>query len=881
MADAAVEFLLNNLKDLLVYHTHLISDTKSQIEGLERDLRVFRAFLRDSVKKRKKDEGIQMLVRNIRDVVYEVEDIIDAFVTQATEIKAQNYFIRAFKSPVNLHTIGRRVEDVRKKVEQGRIDFALLSVADEDKSEKSEVRPPRQKDVVGFVDVTTDLIRRLTTETEYFDVISLIGMFGLGKTTLAWKIFNDPDILYEFPIRIWLSISQQFSNKDIFLAILEKFTTLTDEVRRKDEQELSQLVANNLSSGKFLIVMDDVWHPNDWDRLKAALPSGNNKGKILITSREETVGTRASLPRAPHKLRFFNPEESWELLRLEALGQLDCPTDLNSLGRLIANDCDGLPLAIVVIGGILATKYSASDIGATRRAWDKVSKRVSTHLTKEDPGNRMNKFISLSYDKLPHHLRACFLYLGMFPEDYEIPVSKLIRMWIGEGFVQHNKDYSLEETAEKYLEDLINRNLVRIGKIKPDGKVKTCRIHDTLRDFCTTEAGNERENFLEEIKYNDRVFTPPISDIHKYRRLSIHSNCLDFLSSKLPDSPHLRSFVCIPKDEYTLPQANSSAIPAAFKLLRVLDVKPIKFAKIPTDMYQLVHLRFIALSFHSQTLPPKFHKLWNIQTLIVDTTSRTLDVKADIWKMKQLRHFKTNASAILSKPSRDSEHGAELQTLGTISAESCTAELLHQACSLKKLGIRGRLALLLEGKIGSFDSLVKMRHLEKLELINDVYPKPPSEGQLLVLPQPYQFPSTLRSLTLCATHLSWSYMSTLGLLDNLEALKLKDKAFMGRTWEGVDGRFRRLEFLHIDHTDLVVWEASSHHFPRLKGLVLRNCEGLAGIPDELAEIPSLQMLDLYICRFAAASARKIHETKRNKQAEGGAAFNLSIFPANE
>lgn len=134
-----MEFLLNNLQDLLVYHAHLIGDAKRHIEDLERDLRVFRAFLRDSVKKRRKDEGIQMLVRNIRDVVYDVEDTIDTFVTQAAEIKTQNYFIRAWKGPVNLHTIGKKVEAVRMKVEQARVDFAVLSVADEDKYEKPEV----------------------------------------------------------------------------------------------------------------------------------------------------------------------------------------------------------------------------------------------------------------------------------------------------------------------------------------------------------------------------------------------------------------------------------------------------------------------------------------------------------------------------------------------------------------------------------------------------------------------------------------------------------------------------------------------------------------------------------------------------------------------
>lgn len=878
MADAAMEFLLNNLKELLIYHSHLITDTRSQIESLEKDLRLFNAFLKDSLQKRRKDERTKELVRSIRDVVYEVEDVVDAFVTRALEKKSKAAsfmsFLKFWEPSIDLHAIGKNVEAVKLKVEQAKVDFATLNVDDEDASEKSEVRPPRQKDVVGFQDVTEDLIRRLTKQTNYFDVVSLIGMFGLGKTTLAWKIYNDPAIVYEFPIRIWLPISQEFSLKDIFLAILKEFITITDDIRQQHEHQLAKMVSDKLETSSFFIVMDDVWSTADWDRLRDALPNNKN-GKVLITSRIEEVGKHASCPQPPHKLRFFNQDESWELLRLEAIRTSDCPPELEEVGKCIASDCGGLPLAIVVIGGILATKFSALNINATRSAWESVSTEVGKHFTQNDSAERMKKFIFLSYDRLPYHLRACFLYLGMFPEDYEIPASQLIQMWIGEGFIQQNVDPStLEEIAEKYLDDLINRNLVRIDKFKPDGKVKTCRIHDTLRDFCRAEAGTENENFFQEIKNNNGVFAPPVSNLNKYRRLSIHSNCLSFISSK-PAGHRARSFVCFSKDEFILPQENIPDILTAFKLLRVLDVKPIKFPKINSDMFRLVHARYIAMSFDFQNLPSKFSELWNIQTLIVDTTSRTLDVKANIWKMSQLRHFKTNASATLPKPGKDSKHGAELQTLGTISVESCTAELFDRACNLKQLGIRGQLALLLEGNTRSFDSLGKMKYLEKLKLINDVYPRPLSEGQLRGLPQHYQFPKRLKSLTLRATFLTWNYMSILGFLENLEVLKLKQNAFMGKTWNKVDGGFRKLVYLHIEHTDLAIWDdASSHHFPRLRGLVLKNCDKLLGIPIGLADITSFQTLELYVSPSATASAKNIQKLKKEKEVE----FKLSIFP---
>ncbi|GER56742.1 NBS-LRR type resistance protein [Striga asiatica] len=895
MADAAVEFLLENLKHLLLTKAELISSAKSQVERLEKDLRLFNAFLKDSTKKRRKDRRLQELVRQIRDVVYEAEDVIDAFVTQATETKSTNYFLK-LRKPFKLMNIAEQVEAVQVKVKEiygdkNLIDFSTLKIGDE-KPDEVEAPIVRQENVVGFDDEAAKIIGYLNEKTEQLDIISIIGMPGLGKTTLAGKIFRDPNIQFEFPTRIWVYISQEFTKKDIFLAILKEFTRITEDIYSRNDQDLARLVASHLEKGKFLIVMDDVWTSNDWDKLQIALPKGNKMGKVLITSRHEEVARYANRDRPPHNLRFLTHEESWELLQLEVFGKRDCPSELEPYGKLIVNECRRLPLAIVIIGGILVKRFSSSDnINVKSNAWKKVSENVGAYLTEEDSEKRMMNIIALSYDKLPYHLRACFLYFGMFPEDYEIPVWKLIRMWIAEGFIQQRTDHTLEETAESYLEELISRNLIRVEKRKPEGRVKTCRIHDMLREFCKTMAGKERENFLQEIKKSSEGgFNPPVGDVDKYRRLCIHSNVVDFVNSKTLYGPHIRSFACFSKEDITLPGSSLSNIPSAFKLLRVLEAKPMKFTKFPSELYQLFHLRYITLSYNlpTTTLPTYFSKFWNLQTLVVDTPARTLDIKADIWKMTQLRHIKTNASASLPAPPKTAgKEGEKLQTLGFVSPQSCTEEILNRARNLKRLGIRGRLDMLLEGKVGSFDSLAKMACLEKLKLVNDVFPSPASEGQLRFLPQHYKFPPKLRSLTLSETFLEWSQMSILGLLDSLEVLKLKDRAFKGKYWEAADGGFRRLEVLFIGRTDLVVWKASGHHFPRLRRLELKNCEELGEIPIGLADVPSLQLLDVYRCKSAAGSAKRIREAIKKKkqkdqtQVAGEGMFKLTIFPPDE
>ncbi|KAH6829736.1 hypothetical protein C2S53_015028 [Perilla frutescens var. hirtella] len=614
MADASVESLIEYLHQIQIHQADLISNAKDlvDIDKLENDLRLIKAF----IEKRRQDGGVRLLLRQIRDVVYGVEDIINASMTEAADANSENYFLRAFQTSEMLRSICQQIDSISadikdKYVGTNWIDFTSLGVGDE--RPILSKAPRRQLNVVGVEDEAKNLIERLTKEAEHLDIVTVIGVAGLGKTTLAWKVFGDPAIKYEFPTRIWIYVSGHFTKKDIFLSILREFMRLPEVV-------------------------------------------------------------------------------------------------------------------------------------------------------------------------------------------------------------------------------------------------------------CA-----------------DRGFEPPlVSDARNCHRLCVHSDAdtLDFLSSK-PYGPRIRSFICFSKDEINLPLQKISAIPAAFKLLRVLEAAPIKFTKVPRNLYHLIHLKYIAISFSLSILPAAFSKFWNIQTLVVNTTSYTLEVKADIWNMIQLRHFKTNASATLPS-STEGGKSEKLQTLGTISPQSCSEEVFNKASNLKKLSIRGQLSSLLDGNNGSFGSLKKLVNLEKLKLLNGVFYSI-EEGQLPGLPPASEFPPKLRSLTLSNTFLEWSHMSILGSLKKLEVLKLKDYAFVGEKWEATDGGFRSLEVLHIGCTNLVNWKASSHHFPKLRWLELRNCEELCEVPIELADIPSLQILGLYRTTTAAASAVKVEEVKRNlaQQSSGANAFELSIFPPND
>nr|GMC88431.1 putative late blight resistance protein homolog R1B-14 [Ipomoea batatas] len=374
------------------------------------------------------------------------------------------------------------------------------------------------------------------------------------------------------------------------------------------------------------------------------------------------------------------------------------------------------------------------------------------------------------------------------------------------------------------------------------------------------------------------------------RRVCVQCNVSEFLSSN-PSAEHIRSLLCFSSSKYEL-AAEIQCIRKTFPLLRVLHTAPdesIILTRFPKDITNLFHLRYIAISTTLKVLPQGIDSLWNMQTLIVRTTQNTLDIKGDIWKMTRLRHVQTNSSAQLPPPSsntkKDPFANRNLQTLSRISPESCTAVALAKAPNLNNLGIQGNLAKLFETNKDTGSSLFKnlgeLKLLEKLKLLNH-------GGNVLRLPQKYEFPQKIKKLTLSNTHLEWTELSILGSLEYLEVLKLTEYAFKGEEWEPSKGGFPCLQFLRIERTDLKTWKASSLHFPLLKSLILRQCLHLEEVPPSLADIDNLQEMELNRTNpRAAQSAWNILQIKQVKERElkgkGGSPrrFKLNIYPPDE
>ncbi|KAL0302947.1 UNVERIFIED_CONTAM: putative late blight resistance proteinR1A-10 [Sesamum radiatum] len=298
----------------------------------------------------------------------------------------------------------------------------------------------------------------------------------------------------------------------------------------------------------------------------------------MITTRLQDVAAYADSSSPLHEMRFMDADQSWILLREKVFNEQHCPPELENIGKRVARSCKGLPLAIVVIAGILST------VNQTQASWEDIAKKVN--LAMAENHEQFANILALSYFHLPHHLRPCFLYMGGFPEDYEIHVSKLVKLWVAEGFMKPGVSKSFEEGAQEHLEDLVKRSLVLVTRRKSNGKIKSCSVHDLVRDLCIRKAREEKFLLFAMDRYVDRYLPKGIKD---QRRLSIARSTLTLFSKV--NSPIIRTALYFEQCRRL-----SSSLPS-FRLLRVLDVGVAVFSEFPAEVLKLFHLRYLAFTF--------------------------------------------------------------------------------------------------------------------------------------------------------------------------------------------------------------------------------------------------------------------------------------------
>ncbi|XP_015075169.1 putative late blight resistance protein homolog R1B-23 [Solanum pennellii] len=820
-----VDFALSNLHEFQRRYADSLDSVKTQLRIIQTQLDGVQPFLKFVAEQQYSiDDKFQNSVSLLIGKAYEVEYIVDACVSK----RVPDWCLMRW-----LVDISSEVAEMQQK-KMFEVDLVLPYTIATDTSSKSsnlEKNPGIKEEMIGFEDEIKILIHRLTRGSRMLDIISIVGMPGAGKTTLANRLYSYNSVVSHFDIRAQCHVFPVYSQRGLLLSLLAMLQVSIDETSLLsiETDELKDILSRILRSKRYLILLDDVWDHKAWDDLKCCFPDDNNGSRILLTTRYHDVADYVKSVYKPHHLRSLTYEESWKLLKMEVFGNERCSPLLKKVGKKIARKCGGLPLSIFLVAGIL------SNMEETEESWNEVAEHLGINMS-----NALNDIIEQSYQHLPYYLKPCFLYFGTFLEDEEINVSKLTWLWIGEGFVKDHEGKSLQDIAKVYLENLVRRNLVMNAKRSSDGNVKACRVHDLLLDFCKKKA--EEEHFLSWTKWdqNDKSLSS-ISSQKKLtqRRLVFieEENLVEWSSSScLVDSVLFRRI--------DVSSRQVSQIFYHFKFLKVLNLESTVINSFPTV---LVYLRYFAAQTDQDSITSLIANLWNLETLILKPTKGKLKLPVTIMKMVRLRHLCIDNAYFTLNGEEGLLEKLEVLSTPCFSCAKDVELLVQKTPNLRELRC----------------SFVDFRQ-ECLPCLDFVETLEIHLAADSTVSRPYIFPAMVRNLTLSNFFLGSSHRSNIPKLPNLRVLKLVSIFFDNDEWEVRDDEFFQLEVLKLVKCEfLEEWNVSDDAFSSLKHLVLRECPYLKEIPFRFRD-KSLSIKVKSCSKSVERSAAEIKQIQENR-----------------
>ncbi|XP_074334686.1 disease resistance protein RPP13-like [Apium graveolens] len=861
MVDAIVSLAIEKLGAFIAQEVNILLEVKDNLRWLKDELRYLQSSVR-SAESRLEEEQIRNWVEDVRDVANDAIKILSDFSAHQEEYAAPKQGIldrvRACVCVCNrevmLYDIGKEIESLQKRIlliKNRRNDYRIDNILATPKKQQKERTLLRitainnQVEVVGFEDDFKTLMGELNSKDLSLKVISIHGMGGLGKTSLATKLYNSSE-LRNFDTRAKVCVSNEYNIKDVLKRIVTSFmgAEYEQKLSTMDEYHLLQHLPELLQSrGRYLVLIDDIWDIKVWDQVKIAFPNQKNGSRIIITTRNKKVAEMTNVLADDkcfvHQLRFLTEDESWELFCKRAE-----PTtpNMKKLGREMVGKCRGLPLAIVVLSGLLSHNMSYD-------YWSKVKEHIWRHLKDDDLSPQIGEILSLSFNDLSPQMKDCFLYLARYPEDHVIDPDELKRLWIAEEFIseaEEGEGVIMEDLAEDCLNELINRNLLQVNDLRWNGQVQGCRVHDLVRDLAIKKA---KEHKLLVVLDSGKHHPELIHLLEGQPRHAIYNEIGEYLKlvERRFDALCVRSLAVVNylrgKDE--LKEMKLAC--ARFKNLKVLDMDSVQSKRIPEEIGDLVHLKYLGLmgleeySDDPIEIPASIGKLKKLQTL--HGRWRTdYTVPPEICELHELRHLDIDVTGSLNIGT----HQTKLQTLDRIECkewmkiDTVNLTKLHTLCiygekyqsnsyrleSVANLTSLQTFTLFFRSvEIPTLKPLSSCNRLKSMSLVGTL--KDPSELRHL--------PDSITDLSLRVSEFTEDPMPTLGSLSNLTALQL-DNVYRGNKMVCSENGFPSLQILILfDFQNLEELEVGDGAFPSLKQFQRVGCIKLKNIPVQLAE----------------------------------------------
>jgi hypothetical protein len=847
------------------------------------------AVVEDAEEKGLANPDVKVWLDELRDAVFDAEDILDEIATEIlksklgaecqTSARKVRNFLSTFLNPF-FKEIQRKVERVLDRLEYlaKQKDFLGLREGPGGKSyERLPTTSLVEESCIFGRDCDKEAVINLLLSHDASGgemcVISIVGMGGIGKTTLAQLVYNDKRVKGSFDLKAWVHVSHEFDVFRVTKTILEAATSSACYIN--DLNRLQVTLKEKLVGTKFLLVLDDVWNRSyaDWEIFIKPFKIGAQGGTVLVTTRDNDV---ASVVRSCgiHCLKKLSEDDCWSIFSDHAFHNVDfnAHPELEAVGRQIVKKCEGLPLAAKMIGSLLWLKLDVEE-------WDKILKSEIWDLPIED--TNILPALRLSYKYLPSHLKRCFAYCSIFPKGYAFEKDRLVLLWMAEGFLQEPKNKTMEEVGNNYFLDLVSRSLFQ----QSSGDKSCFVMHDLVNDLAKF-VSKQFVYWLEGDSFNGIV--------NKTRHLSYCITRFDNFKKfeVLYKVKRLRTFLPL---EFSMLDNNlskkvSNDLLPKLRCLRVLSLSHYEnMASLPDSIGKIKQLRYLDISFTAiERLPDSLCKLINLQTLNVSCCYSLVGLPRDMRKLINLRHLDITRTDIMEMPIQLGSLRS-LQTLTKFIIGSHNGSCIGELGKLTNL--RGKLAILnLQNVLSSTDAsnagLKDKKHIVELVLEwkadTDILE---SQRTILDSLQPH---SNLKSLTInnyggqsfpdwighdsffnmVSLHLnkckSCCSLPSLGQLPSLQTLSIVEFDEVVRVGPGFYGSgsssimpFKALKVLRFEL--MLKWEEwfsfgaenEGEAFPLLQELYIHDCPKLTRrLPIYL---PSLAKLEITECPLLVSS----------------------------
>ncbi|XP_044500294.1 disease resistance protein RGA2-like [Mangifera indica] len=628
--------ILKKIAPLIGGELSLLLGLENDLKGLQGTMTSIRAVLLDAEKKQTQDHQLRDWLGKLRDVLFDAEDVLEDFQLQASKRQRGSSALKVCQcfSSCNLVRIGHKIKDIRERIDEiahDRLKFHLV----QSHGDVRQVIPKEREtnflfqasDIIGREEEKENIISFLMQPNQVnVSVIPIVGIGGLGKTTLAKMVYNDERVQRQFELKMWVCVSYDFSVSRLMKEIIS--SAKHENCAKLKADEIHRRLQEILADQKFLLVLDDVWNENPlkWMELKNVMLNGVEGSKIIVSTRSKRVAEIMGTI-SPHLIQGLSLQDSLSLFKKYTFkdGEGKHFPNLIKIAEEIVEKCKGVPLALRSLGSLLFAKTDEEE-------WLRIKRSDIWQLQQEEEG--ILPILKLSYDYLPSHLKRCFAYLSLFPKDFLYDSDDVTAYWIAHRLlsISDNEVEELEDVAMRCMKDLCSRCFIEDFEDK-NHIWYTFKMHDLMHDLAISVAKSE----CSEIKSNSQIVD---GIVRHFSFIDLDSQDQKPLEVLVNRSKTLRSVIVMEKCVHIGVSIINTCLPK-FKHLHLLSLKGIDFKVLPNSIGTLIHLRYLDLRSNNllKKLPESICQLQKLETFLFRGCSELEKLPQKIQKMISLRHM--------------------------------------------------------------------------------------------------------------------------------------------------------------------------------------------------------------------------------------------------